>query len=419
MTSTQRKKRFSSLIMEVCMFLSLFLILFVGIIIAFLFPKIKIPALIGFLLFGILLGSFSILDPSIVAISPEIRKIALIIIVLKAGLSLDINALRKVGRPALLLSFMPATFEILAFAIFGPLLLGLSLEESILVGAVLGAVSPAVVVPRMTDFIQRGIGKEKRIPEMIVAGSSVDDVYCIVVFTAMSVLLSGGESEHVALSFLSIPSSIVLGILSGLVLGFLVVLLFKKVKIRDTLKLLLLFALSFLMVFLEGLLSKTWISLSSLLSVITMGMVVFAKSKDVGKRLVGKCNKIWVVAEMFLFVLVGASVKIDSLWNVGIQAIAVLLIGLLFRSIGTTCCLIKTDLTWKERLFVVIAELPKATVQAAIGGSLIGMAGINQDFASFVLSISVLSIVLCAPLGAFGIDLSYKKLLNVGPSPEE
>lgn len=401
------------------MFLSLFLILFVGIIIAFLFPKIKIPALIGFLLFGILLGSFSILDPSIVAISPEIRKIALIIIVLKAGLSLDINALRKVGRPALLLSFMPATFEILAFAIFGPLLLGLSLEESILVGAVLGAVSPAVVVPRMTDFIQRGIGKEKRIPEMIVAGSSVDDVYCIVVFTAMSVLLSGGESEHVALSFLSIPSSIVLGILSGLVLGFLVVLLFKKVKIRDTLKLLLLFALSFLMVFLEGLLSKTWISLSSLLSVITMGMVVFAKSKDVGKRLVGKCNKIWVVAEMFLFVLVGASVKIDSLWNVGIQAIAVLLIGLLFRSIGTTCCLIKTDLTWKERLFVVIAELPKATVQAAIGGSLIGMAGINQDFASFVLSISVLSIVLCAPLGAFGIDLSYKKLLNVGPSPEE
>lgn len=310
--------------------------------------------------------------------------------------------------------FLPATFEIIALGIFGPLLLNLSLMESLLIGAVLGAVSPAVVIPRMTNFIEKKVGTDKGIPQMIIAGASADDVYCIVLFTAFTSLVNENNTGFNPLMLLQIPSSIILGILFGIIIGLMYVFLFKKIHMRDTIKLVILISMAFIMCYVEEILANSIISISSLLSVITMGLVVFTKRKVVAERLTNKCNKLWVVAEIFLFILVGASVKIQTITSVGISVIILLFIGLLMRMLGTFVCLIKTNLNIKERSFVMIAEVPKATVQAAIGGTLIGLNGINQDFAYLVLAISVLSIVICAPLGAFGIDLTYKKLLTIG-----
>lgn len=396
------------------MLLSISIILLSGVIIGFLFEKIRIPALLGMLIIGILLNAFGLIDSSILNISGDLRKIALIIILLKAGLSLDFNILKQVGRPAILMCFVPATFEIIALGIFGPLLLGLSLIESLLIGAVLGAVSPAVVVPRMTNFIDKKIGTNKGIPQMIVAGSSADDVYCIVIFTALTGLMSNNNSGFNPLILIQIPSSIILGIFSGIAIGLMCAYLFKKVHMRDTIKLIIMISIAFIMCYVEEILSNSIITVSSLLSVITMGIVVFMKRQVVAERLVSKTNKLWVVAEIFLFILVGASVKIETITSVGLNALLVLLLAMGFRMIGTFVCLIKTRLNIKEKLFVMIAEIPKATVQASIGGTLIGLAGVNQDYAYIVLAISVLSIILWAPIGAFGIDLTYKNLLRVG-----
>jgi NhaP-type Na+/H+ or K+/H+ antiporter len=396
------------------MLLSIAIILLAGVIISFAFEKVRIPALLGMLVVGILLNFFGLIDSSIMNISSELRKIALIIILLKAGLSLDFSVLKKVGRPAILMCFLPATFEIIALGIFGPLLLNLSLMESLLIGAVLGAVSPAVVIPRMTNFIEKKVGTDKGIPQMIIAGASADDVYCIVLFTAFTSLVNENNTGFNPLMLLQIPSSIILGILFGIIIGLMYVFLFKKIHMRDTIKLVILISMAFIMCYVEEILANSIISISSLLSVITMGLVVFTKRKVVAERLTNKCNKLWVVAEIFLFILVGASVKIQTITSVGISVIILLFIGLLMRMLGTFVCLIKTNLNIKERSFVMIAEVPKATVQAAIGGTLIGLNGINQDFAYLVLAISVLSIVICAPLGAFGIDLTYKKLLTIG-----
>lgn len=396
------------------MLLSIAIILLAGVIISFAFEKVRIPALLGMLVVGILLNFFGLIDSSIMNISSELRKIALIIILLKAGLSLDFSVLKKVGRPAILMCFLPATFEIIALGIFGPLLLNLSLMESLLIGAVLGAVSPAVVIPRMTNFIEKKVGTDKGIPQMIIAGASADDVYCIVLFTAFTSLVNENNTGFNPLMLLQIPSSIILGILFGIIIGLMCVFLFKKIHMRDTIKLVILISMAFIMCYVEEILANSIISISSLLSVITMGLVVFTKRKVVAERLTNKCNKLWVVAEIFLFILVGASVKIQTITSVGISVIILLFIGLLMRMLGTFVCLIKTNLNIKERSFVMIAEVPKATVQAAIGGTLIGLNGINQDFAYLVLAISVLSIVICAPLGAFGIDLTYKKLLTIG-----
>lgn len=396
------------------MLLSIAIILLAGVIISFAFEKVRIPALLGMLVVGILLNFFGLIDSSIMNISSELRKIALIIILLKAGLSLDFSVLKKVGRPAILMCFLPATFEIIALGIFGPLLLNLSLMESLLIGAVLGAVSPAVVIPRMTNFIEKKVGTDKGIPQMIIAGASADDVYCIVLFTAFTSLVNENNTGFNPLMLLQIPSSIILGILFGIIIGLMYVFLFKKIHMRDTIKLVILISMAFIMCYVEEILANSIISISSLLSVITMGLVVFTKRKVVAERLTNKCNKLWVVAEIFLFILVGASVKIQTITSVGISVIILLFIGLLMRMLGTFVCLIKTNLNIKERSFVMIAEVPKATVQAAIGGTLIGLNGINQDFAYLVLAIAVLSIVICAPLGAFGIDLTYKKLLTIG-----
>lgn len=391
-------------------FLSLSLILLIGVVVDLVFEKINIPSLIGLLLLGLGLNQLGLIDESILEISSDLRKIALIIILLKAGLSLDFNILKRVGRPAILMCFVPATFEIIGFAIFGPMILNLSFVESLLIGSVLGAVSPAIVIQRMTNLIDRGIGVKKGIPQMLIAGSSADDIYCIVIFTALAGMLANNDFN--ALSFIKIPSSIILGIGVGIALGFIFSFLFSKMHVRDSVKLTLLIGVSFLLVFIEDLLNNSVISISSYLAVIAMGLVIFSKKQVVANRLTSKCNKIWIVAEIFLFVLVGASMKIDALANAGLSIAATIIIALLFRMLGTLFCLIKTNLNLKERLFVMLSEIPKATVQAAIGGSLIGMVGINQDYANLVLTVSVLAIIISAPVGALAMDLSYKRLLT-------
>lgn len=393
------------------MLFSIAIILLSALLVSFLFKKIKVPTLIGMMIIGIVFSYFNLIDESILNISGELRKIALIIILLKAGLSLDFRVLKKVGRPAILMCFLPATFEIIAFTLLGPTMLGVTYLEGAIIGSVMGAVSPAVVVPKMSNLIDNKYGTDKGIPQMIIAGSSADDVFCIVLFTAFIALENSQNSGFNALSLLQIPTSIVLGILLGIVVGFACSFLFKKVHMRDTIKLIILLAISFLLVTLESLLSNQIVGVSGLLAIMAMGITIFALRDKVAERLVRKTGKLWVVAEIFLFVLVGASVKINSALSAGYMAIIMIIIGLGARTLGTLLCLVKTKLNIKEKFFCVISEIPKATVQAAIGGTLLGVAGINQEFANYVLAISVIAIIICAPLGAFGIDFSYKKLL--------
>ena len=393
-------------------FVSLSIIFLVGVLISIIFPKIRIPSLIGFLLLGIAMQSLGLMDSALGDISDEIRNIALVIILLKAGLSLNFNDLKRVGRPAILLCFIPATFEIIAMAIVGPLMLGLTLVESLIIGTVLGAVSPAVVVVRMANLIDKNIGTKNSVPQMIIAGSSADDVYCIVLFMALvNMLAHGSGSSFDPMTLIKIPTSLIFGVGAGIILGFLCSFLFKKIHIRDTYKIIILIGLSVLLLYVEGVLDPTPVSLSSFLGVISMGIVVFARRPAVAHRLTTKFDKIWVFSEMFLFVFVGTSVNLDSLGNSAWLYVAVLLIAMAFRLGSTFLCLIKTPLTFKEKLFVAISEIPKATVQAAIGGTLIGMAGIESDYANLVLTISVLSILLFAPLGAILMDATYKALL--------
>ena len=396
------------------MFVSLSIIFLGGVLISIIFPKIRIPSLIGFLLLGIGMQYLGLMDQSLGDISGDIRNIALVIILLKAGLSLNFNDLKRVGRPAILLCFIPATFEIIAMAIIGPLMLGLSVVESLIIGTVLGAVSPAVVVVRMAKLIDNNIGTKNSIPQMIIAGSSADDVYCIVIFMALvNMLAHGSGSSFDPMTLIKIPTSLIFGVGAGIILGFLCSLLFKKIHIRDTYKIIILIGLSVLLLYVESVLDPTPVSLSSFLGVISMGIVVFARRPAVAHRLTTKFEKIWVFSEMFLFVFVGTSVKIETLGNAGVTLlfIAALFMAMIFRLAGTFLCLIKTPLTFKEKMFVAISEIPKATVQAAIGGTLIGMNGIDPIYADKVLTISVLSILIFAPLGAILMDATYKALL--------
>lgn len=406
------------------MFLSLSIIFLAGVLISVLFPKIRIPALIGFLLLGIGMKSLNLMDDSLLQISSDVRNIALVIILLKAGLSLNFRDLKKVGRPAILLCFIPATFEIIAFSIFGPLFMGLTIVQSIIIGSVLGAVSPAVVVVRMTKLIDSNIGKERSIPQMIIAGSSADDVYCIVIFTALVNMLShGGDFNPTTL--IKIPTSLIFGVAAGILLGFGCSYLFKKIHIRDTYKIIILIGLSVLLLFVENILDSTPVSLSSFLGVMAMGIVVLAKRPVAAHRLTSKFDKIWVFSEMFLFVFVGTSVELKTIGTAGPLGIAGLFFAMAFRLLSTFLCLIKTKLTFKERLFVAISEIPKATVQAAIGGTLVGMQGLDPTlipYANLVLTISVLSILIFAPIGAILMDTTYKALLvpknkDVGIAP--
>ena len=388
------------------MLLSISMILIVGMSMGWICQKCKVPSLIGMLATGVVLGPyvFNLLDSSILGISAELRKIALIIILTRAGLGLDMSELKKIGRPAVLMCFVPASFELIGIIILASKLMGLTILEAAIMGAVLAAVSPAVVVPRMVKLMDEGYGTKEGIPQLILAGASVDDVYVIVLFSTFVGMMQG-EGVSV-LKLINIPVSILLGILIGLLLGFVLAYFFKKVHIRDTSKVLIILSVSFLLVVFEDKLT-TPITFSALISIMFIGIGLQRKREEVAKRLSVKYGKLWVAAEVFLFVLVGATVNIGYLGKVGMKALIVIIGALAFRMLGVFVCLIGTSLKKKERLFVMMAYTPKATVQAAIGGI-----PLNLGFAcgDTVLTVAVLAIVLTAPLGAFAIDLSYKKL---------
>ena len=366
--------------------------------------KLKLPSLIGMLLTGIILGPYvlNLLDPNILAISGDLRKIALIIILTRAGLGLDLSALRKLGRPAILMCFLPATFELLAVLLLAPTLLDLSPLESLILGSVLAAVSPAVVVPRMVKLMDEGY---KGIPDLILAGASVDDVYVIVLFSTF-IGMAQGQGANI-MSFINIPISIFLGILIGLLLGYVLAFFFKNIHIRDTSKVLIILSISLLLVVLEDSLTIS-ITFSSLISIMFIGVGLKKNREIVAKRLSIKYGKLWVGAEVFLFVLVGATVNINYLTHVGFKALLLIILALIFRMFGVFVCLLKTKLNKKEKLFAMLAYTPKATVQAAIGGIPLSL---GLSCGDTVLTVAVLAIILTAPLGAFAIDLSYKKLL--------
>ena len=390
------------------MLLSISLILILGMFMGWICQKIKLPALLGMLITGVILGPYglNLLDGSILGISAELRKIALIIILTRAGLGLDLSGLKKIGRPAVLMCFVPASFELLGMILLAPKLMGASVLESAVMGAVLAAVSPAVVVPRMVKLMDEGYGVKEGIPQLVLAGASVDDVYVIVLFSTFVGMMQGEGAS--ILKFVNIPVSIFFGIAIGLFLGVLLAYFFKKVHIRDTSKVLIILSISFLLVVIEDKLT-TAITFSSLIAVMFIGIGLQKKREAVAKRLSVKYGKLWVAAEVFLFVLVGATVNIEYLGKVGAKAFVVIIGALIFRMFGVFVCLLGTGLKRKERLFAMVAYTPKATVQAAIGGIPLALGFACGDT---VLTMAVLAIVLTAPLGAFAIDLSYKKLLN-------
>ena len=390
------------------MLLSISLILILGMFMGWICQKMKLPALLGMLITGIILGPYglNLLDGSILGISAELRKIALIIILTRAGLGLDLSGLKKIGRPAVLMCFVPASFELLGMILLAPKLMGLSVLESAVMGAVLAAVSPAVVVPRMVKLMDEGYGVKEGIPQLILAGASVDDVYVIVLFSTFVGMMQGEGAS--ILKFVNIPVSIFFGIAIGLFLGVLLAYFFKKVHIRDTSKVLIILSISFLLVVIEDKLT-TAITFSSLIAVMFIGIGLQKKREAVAKRLSVKYGKLWVAAEVFLFVLVGVTVNIEYLGKVGAKAFVVIIEALIFRMFGVFVCLLGTNLKRKEQLFAMMAYTPKATVQAAIGGIPLALGLACGDT---VLTVAVLAIVFTAPLGAFAIDLSYKKLLN-------
>ncbi|MCR5770736.1 MAG: cation:proton antiporter [Butyrivibrio sp.] len=390
------------------MLLSFSLILIVGMSMGWICKKVKLPSLIGMLATGIVLGPYALnlLDENILLISADLRKIALIIILTRAGLGLDLSGLKKIGRPAILMCFLPATFELVGTVFFSSKLMGLSLLEAAIMGAVLAAVSPAVVVPRMVKLMDEGYGVKKGVPQLILAGASVDDVYVIVLFSTFTGMMQG-ESASI-ISFVNIPVSIILGIVIGLCIGYLLAYYFKKVHIRDTSKVLIILSISFILVAVEDMLT-TAITFSALIAVMFIGIGLQKKREVVAKRLSSKYEKLWVASEVFLFVLVGATVNIGYLGKVGVKALIVIAGALVFRMLGVFVCLIGTNFNQKERLFTMMAYTPKATVQAAIGGIPLALGFACGDT---VLTVAVLAIVITAPLGAFAIDLSYKKYLN-------
>lgn len=395
------------------MLTSLALIFLVGLAMAAICQRLKLPRIIGMLATGIVLGPYVLefLDPTILSISSELRQMALIIILLKAGLSLNVSDLKKVGRPAVLMSFVPACFEILAFFLFAPYILGITRIEAAVMGAVLGAVSPAVVVPRMVQLMDTKYGTKKSIPQMIMAAASCDDIFVIVLFSTFVGMAQGGSAHF--MDFANIPISIVLGIALGAVAGFFLSLFFetayrRKHYIRNSMKVIIVLGVSFLLMAVE-----TWakgvVSVSGLLAVVSMACVIKIKSTAfVSRRLSEKFGKLWLATEVMLFVLVGAAVDIRYTMSAGISAVVMILIALVFRSLGVFLCLLGTPLNKKERLFCIIAYLPKATVQAAIGSVPLSL---GLPCGQMVLSVAVLAILITAPLGALGMDLTYKKLL--------
>lgn len=372
------------------------------------FQKIRLPGLLGMLVTGMILGPYALnmLDGSILGISADLRQIALIIILTRAGLSLDIQDLKKVGRPAVLMCFVPACFEIMGMILLAPRLLGISVLDAAIMGAVVGAVSPAVIVPKMLNLMEKGYGVKKSIPQLILAGASVDDVFVIVLFTAFTGLAQGGTFSPA--SILSIPVSIGTGIAAGGLAGILLALFFQKVHIRDSAKVVILLSISFLMIELENRL-KGYVPFSGLLAVMSIGIALQKKRYEAAARLSVKYSKLWVAAEVLLFVLVGATVDISYAMKAGAAAVILIFGVLIFRMAGVFFCLLGTDINRKERLFCMIAYMPKATVQAAIGGVPLAM---GLGCGKIVLTVAVLAILITAPLGAFGVEQTYKRLLK-------
>ena len=390
------------------MLTSLAFIFLLGLSLGYVFMKLKLPALIGMLLTGIALGPYvlNLLEPSLLSVSVDLRQLALVIILTRAGLALDIKDLMKVGRPALLMCFVPACFEIAGMMLIAPPLLGISLLDAAIMGAVVAAVSPAIIVPKMLHLMDQKYGTSKSIPQLIMAGGSVDDVFVIVMFTAFTGLALGGNIS--AVSFLQIPVSILSGLVLGVLLGWLLTRYFKRCHMRDSVKVLIILSVSFLLVALERVL-KGILPVSGLLAVMALGATLLKNYEVLALRLSAKFSKLWVGAEILLFVLVGATVDIKYAVGAGLSAVVVILFSLLFRMAGVFVCMIKTQLTLKERVFCMIAYLPKATVQAAIGSLPLAM---GLPCGKIVLTVAVLAILITAPLGAFGIDMTYKRLLE-------
>lgn len=397
------------------MLISIATMLLLGMFLGQVCKKIHLPSLTGMLITGIVLGPYvlNLIDSSILDISADLRKIALIIILTRAGLSLDVNDLKRVGRPAILMCFVPACFEILGMVLLAPKLLGVSVLDAAIMGAVVGAVSPAVIVPKMLKLMEEGYGAEKSIPQLILAGASVDDVFVIVMFTAFTGLAQGNSAS--VKTFVDIPISIVLGILVGFVVGLILTKLFEKVHIRDTAKVIILLCVAFILVAVEDKISNI-IHFEPLISIMVIGITLQSKRRIVANRLSSKFNKLWVGAEIMLFVLVGATVDIKYAVSAGLVTILLIFGVLLFRMVGVFVCLLKTKLNMKERLFCMVAYSPKATVQAAIGGVPLAM---GLGCGNIVLTVAVVAILITAPLGAFLIDLTYKKLLTKKENPKK
>lgn len=402
------------------MLTSLALIFLVGLTLAALCQQLRLPRIIGMLFTGILLGPcvLNLLDPSILSISADLRQMALIIILLKAGLSLNLEDLKRVGRPAVLMCFVPASFEILAFWLFAPSLLGITRVEAAVMGAVLGAVSPAIVVPRMVQLMETGYGTAKGIPQMILAGASCDDIYVIVLFTTFTGMAQGGTASLWDLA--GVPVSILLGVLLGAGVGAALAWFFETAYahrryVRNSMKVILILGIAFLLIAVENWL-KGKVPVSGLLAVVSMACVLYLKSTSfVSRRLSEKFGKLWLAAEVILFVLVGAAVDIRYTLEAGPMAVAMILLALVFRMLGVLLCVLGTPLTRRERLFCAIAYLPKATVQAAIGSVPLSL---GLPCGKLVLSVAVLAILITAPLGALGIDRSYKRCLEKAPGKE-
>lgn len=391
------------------MLTSLAFIFIIGLAMASICAKLKLPRIIGMLLTGIILGPYvlNLLDPNILAISADLRQMALVIILLKAGLSLDLNDLKKVGRPALMMAFVPATFEIIGYIIVAPILLNISILEAALIGSILAAVSPAIVVPRMVRLMDEGYGTNKSIPQMIMSGASCDDIFVIVLFSTF-LSMNQGQGANLT-SFINIPVSIISGIIIGILVGYILSSFFEYNYehghlIRNSMKIIIVLAISFFLLALEDL-----ITTSGLLAIVAMACTIKIRSLPIiSQRLAAKFGKFWLAAEVLLFVLVGAAVDIRYTMKAGIVAIFVILLALMFRSIGVAICMIKTPLNKKERIFCILAYLPKATVQAAIGSVPLA-AGVACG--QLALSVAVLGILITAPLGAIAIDATFKRLL--------
>lgn len=394
------------------MLLSLALIFLCGMILGKIFSLLKLPSLLGLIITGIILGPYclNLLDNSILSISADLRELALIIILTRAGLNLDIEDLKKVGRPAILMCFVPASFEIIGMILIAPRLFDISLLDAALMGSVVAAVSPAVLVPKMLKLIDEKYGTNKSIPQLLMAGASVDDIFVIVLFTSFTSLVKGGNISY--LDFIKIPTSIIFGLLIGVIIGFILSKFFSKFHIRDSAKVVIILSVSFILVSIETSVSNLFggvIGISGLLAVMSIGAYLKKSKEELSKRLSLKYSKLWVAAEIILFVLVGAAVNINYALKSGVLGVVLIFAVLIFRMLGVFVSLIKTKLNKKERIFSMISYCPKATVQAAIGSI-----PLSLGFASgeIILVIAVLAILITAPLGAFTIEVSYKKLLE-------